>query len=86
MTEVFDKFSIRNFAKFVTPITVAIYSDGDKFDPEAKASAPTSSLVDNRPANEGPSLCQCWGRWTQKAEPATKSKCESGSVEKKERF
>ena len=48
---------------------VAIQLEGVKFHSEANASASTGSPVGNRPANRGPSLCQCWGRWTQKAEP-----------------
>ena len=74
------------YGKFVARKTVAIFVGETKFDAEAKASTPTSSLVDNRPANGGPSLRQCWGRWTQKAEPGAKVRSASGSVERKEHF
>ena len=72
--------------KIVTRKTVAIIVGEIKFDGEAKASAPASSLVDNRPANGGPSLRQCWGRWTQKAEPGVKVRSASGSAEQQEHF
>ncbi len=51
---------------------------------EAIASTLAGSPADNRPANRGPSLCQCWGRWTQEAEPAVKVTSESRSVELQE--
>ncbi len=48
---------------------------------EAKASTSAGSLADDRPAYRGPSLCQCWGRWTQEAEPLVKVMSVSWSTE-----
>ena len=53
-------------------------------DAEAIASTLAGSPADNRPANRGPSLCQCWGRWTQEAEPVVKEMSESASTEVQE--
>jgi hypothetical protein len=47
--------------------------------PESAASA--GSPADDRPAKEGPSLLQYWGRWMQKAEPGRKARSESGAPE-----
>ena len=44
---------------------LATIPDMFKFEPEARASL-ASSLADNRPADRGPSLSKCRGRWTQR--------------------
>ncbi len=70
--------------KNVAPTTVVFLRGEDTIHAEAIASTLAGSLANNRPANRGPSLCQCWGRWTQGAEPAVKVRSESESTEMRE--
>ena len=70
--------------KTVAMRTVVFSGDKVNIDDEAIASTLAGSPAGNRPANRGPSLCQCWGRWTQAAEPVRKEKSESESTERPE--
>ena len=71
---------------FFAKINFVFLRDVVNIHAEAIASTSTGSLVDNRPANGGPSLRQCWGRWTQEAEPVVKVMSESESAELSEHF
>ena len=76
-----DRLKVESSATVVTFRTVVFCYDKVKIDDEVKASTSAGSLAGNRPAYRGPSLCQCWGRWTQEAEPAMKVRSESESTE-----
>jgi hypothetical protein len=79
-----DRLKVENPATIVAVRTVVFCKIKVNIDAEAIASTSAGSLADNRPANRGPSLCQCWGRWTQEAEPAVKVRRESESTEVQE--
>jgi len=79
-----DRLKVENPAGVVASKTIVFCADNLMIDAEALASTPAGSLAGNRPANRGPSLCQCWGRWTQEAEPAAKVMRESESTEVQE--
>ncbi len=68
-------------AKILAKINFVFLHDVVNIHAEAIASTLAGSPADNRPANRGPSLCQCWGRWTQEAEPVVKVVSESESTE-----
>ena len=78
------RLKVENLATFVASTTVVFCTGQVTIDDEAIASTLAGSLANNRPANRGPSLCQCWGRWTQEAEPAVKVNRESESTEVQE--
>ena len=60
------------------PKRFAITGERAKLHLGALPHAPTSSLVDSRPANKGPSLDRCWGRRMRTAELSVKPKAKAG--------
>ena len=75
------QLKVEDPAGMVASKTLVFSRSEINIDNEAKASSLAGSLADDRPAYRGPSLCQCWGRWTQEAEPAMKVRSESESTE-----
>jgi len=57
---------IRNLQSVLATKTLAFRPDVIRIDGEAKASAPASSLVDNRPAMEHRGFDSIRGRWTHR--------------------
>ena len=78
------RLKVENPPGVVASKTIVFCADNLMINAEAIASTLAGSLAGNRPANRGPSLCQCWGRWTQAAEPAVKVMSESESTEVQE--